>query len=135
MVRRDPERLSISRGHDKSEIVVADVLEPETRQCFSPMSPQYYLIHGMRAGDEFRVRDRQAACNFARAAEQAGLGVIYLGGLDNLTPIYPITWRRDETGNCCGNLRRQSRSFARLSSSVQAACRSKWCAHLLSGCR
>ncbi len=42
----------------------------------------YYLIHSMRAGEDFEELDRTLARNFADAASAAGLErVIYLGGL------------------------------------------------------
>jgi uncharacterized protein YbjT (DUF2867 family) len=43
----------------------------------------YYLIHSMEPGElGFTQRDRQAAENFAAAAQRAGVGrIVYLGGL------------------------------------------------------
>lgn len=45
----------------------------------------YYLIHSMEAGAngaDFSTRDRRGAENFARAAQEAGVGrIVYLGGL------------------------------------------------------
>ncbi|MCO5207713.1 MAG: SDR family oxidoreductase [Anaerolineae bacterium] len=101
MVRRDPERLFNQPWARQIEIVVADVLEPQTlANAFAGVTAAYYLIHSMRAGDEFRVRDRQAACNFARAAEQAGLErLIYLGGLGQSdTDLSHHLASRQETG-------------------------------------
>ncbi|WP_313692590.1 NAD(P)H-binding protein [Halorarum halobium] len=42
----------------------------------------YYLVHSMRAGEDFAERDRTAAGTFAEAAGAAGVDrVVYLGGL------------------------------------------------------
>ncbi|RLM96680.1 NAD(P)H-binding protein [Haloarcula sp. Atlit-7R] len=42
----------------------------------------YYLVHSMRAGSDYAERDRRAARNFRRAADEAGVNrVVYLGGL------------------------------------------------------
>ena len=42
----------------------------------------YYLVHSMHAGSDYAERDRRAARNFRRAADEAGVDrVIYLGGL------------------------------------------------------
>ena len=45
----------------------------------------YYLVHSMEAGTngtDFSARDRRGAENFARAAQDAGVGrIVYLGGL------------------------------------------------------
>ncbi|WP_226022591.1 NAD(P)H-binding protein [Halomicrobium salinisoli] len=54
----------------------------------------YYLVHSMRAGDDFEAKDRRAARNFATAASEAGLDrVVYLGGLG------------DENGDLSAHLR------------------------------
>jgi uncharacterized protein YbjT (DUF2867 family) len=46
----------------------------------------YYLIHSMRAGEDFEELDRTLARNFASAASAAGIQrVIYLGGLGEAT--------------------------------------------------
>ena len=42
----------------------------------------YYLVHSMGAGGDFAAKDRQAAANFAEAADRAGVErIVYLGGL------------------------------------------------------
>ena len=67
-----------------AEIVVGDLLEPATLGvAFAGVDTAYYLVHSMAGGRAgFGRRDRQAAENFAVAAERAGVRrVIYLGGL------------------------------------------------------
>ncbi|GFO67167.1 NADH-binding protein [Geomonas limicola] len=66
------------------EIVQGDLLEPLTLQpALAGVDTVYYLVHSMAGGrTEFERRDREAAENLRRAAEQAGVRrVIYLGGL------------------------------------------------------
>jgi uncharacterized protein YbjT (DUF2867 family) len=60
-----------------------DVLEPGSFDgALAGVEAAYYLIHSMRAGEDFAERDRQAAANFRDAADAAGVErVIYLGGL------------------------------------------------------
>ncbi|WP_123536440.1 NAD(P)H-binding protein [Halosimplex salinum] len=74
------------------EVVQGDLLEPGTLDpAFEGIDAAYYLVHSMRAGDDFEERDRNAARNFAAAASGAGTDrVVYLGGLgedgDDLSP-------------------------------------------------
>lgn len=68
------------------EVVVGDVLEPETLgPALAGVGVAYYLVHSMGRGAEdgdFAARDRRAAENFGRAAADAGVRlVVYLGGL------------------------------------------------------
>jgi uncharacterized protein YbjT (DUF2867 family) len=80
---RDPSHLQGRAWMDQVEVVQGDVLEPETLEgSLGEVSAAYYLIHSMRAGEDFRERDRIAARNFARLAKGSGLKrIIYLGGL------------------------------------------------------
>lgn len=89
---RDPTRLS-GRALPATEVVKGDVLDPQSLyQALKGVDTAYYLIHSMGSGGSFEATDRQAALNFARAAEQAGVRrIIYLGGLgdsqtDSLSP-------------------------------------------------
>ena len=70
---------------DKSiETVQGDLLEPVTLPAvLAGVDTAYYLVHAMAGGRAgFERRDREAAENFVRAAEKAGVRrVIYLGGL------------------------------------------------------
>jgi uncharacterized protein YbjT (DUF2867 family) len=76
-----------SKASDEGvEFVRGDALEEESlRAALEGCRAAYYLIHSMSGtGEEgdFAARDRLAAENFARAAEDAGLDrIIYLGGL------------------------------------------------------
>ncbi|GFO58360.1 NADH-binding protein [Geomonas silvestris] len=66
------------------ETVIGDLLEPLTLPAaLAGVHTVYYLVHSMAGGRaEFVRRDREAAENLRRAAEQAGVRrVIYLGGL------------------------------------------------------
>lgn len=74
------------------EVVQGDLLEPGTLDPpFEGIDAAYYLVHSMRAGDDFEERDRRAATHFRNAASLAGVRrVVYLGGLgedgDDLSP-------------------------------------------------
>jgi len=68
---------------DGVAVFEGDVLEPGSfENALQGVKAAYYLIHSMRAGEDFAERDRRAAHNFAEAASAAGVDrVIYLGGL------------------------------------------------------
>lgn len=66
------------------ETVHGDLLEPATLPAvMNGVDTAFYLVHAMAGGRAgFERRDREAAENFVRAAEEAGVRrVIYLGGL------------------------------------------------------
>lgn len=66
------------------ETVCGDLLEPDSLpDVMAGVDTAYYLVHAMAGGRAgFERRDRDAAENFVRAAEEAGVRrVIYLGGL------------------------------------------------------
>ena len=66
------------------ETVRGDLLEPASLpMAMDGVDTAYYLVHAMAGGRAgFERRDREAAGNFVRAAEKAGVRrVIYLGGL------------------------------------------------------
>ena len=65
------------------ELVEADVLQSATlAEALEGIQVAFYLVHSMAAGRDFGRLDLEAAENFARAAEEAGLQrIVYLGGL------------------------------------------------------
>jgi uncharacterized protein YbjT (DUF2867 family) len=65
------------------ELAEADALDPESLPAaLQGIEVAYYLVHSMAAGKNFSEIDLEAARNFARAAEQAGVKrIVYLGGL------------------------------------------------------
>jgi len=70
--------------HPKAETIRAEMLDPGTLgDALQGIDTAYYLVHAMSGGRTgFERRDREAARNFVRAAEEAGVRrVIYLGGL------------------------------------------------------
>ena len=85
MVRGSAKRLNSRPWHKQVEIVVGDVLAPDSlTQAMHNIDAAYYLIHSMSGNDEFKQRDIQAAENFAQAAANANVkNIIYLGGLGN----------------------------------------------------
>ena len=88
---RNPERLAVlesgldARG--RIESASADVISGAgLREALDGCTAAYYLIHSMEHGagpnGAFADRDRRAADNFARAAQEAGVDrIVYLGGL------------------------------------------------------
>lgn len=69
---------------EAAEVVRADMLVSSSLvRALEGVDSVYYLVHSMAAGRAgFEQRDREAAGNFVRAAEKAGVRrVIYLGGL------------------------------------------------------
>ncbi|MCB0190893.1 MAG: NmrA family NAD(P)-binding protein, partial [Anaerolineae bacterium] len=101
MTRGGRERLAGRPWVDQVEVVKADVLEPDTlRGALDGVQAAYYLIHSMQDGDKFAEQDMEAACNFARAATEAGVEqVIYLSGLGDPDDDLSVHLRsRQETG-------------------------------------
>lgn len=77
-------RKSAGPSDSTIETVRGDLLEPATLPAaMAGVDTVYYLVHAMAGGRAgFERRDREAAENFVRAAEKAGVRrVIYLGGL------------------------------------------------------
>lgn len=79
---RDPRRIESKSWAKSVEVHVGDLLEAESlRGVFDAIDLSYYLVHSMVSeGRRFEERDRQAAINFADAAE-GRMRTIYLGGL------------------------------------------------------
>ena len=98
---RDPLRLKTRTWFNKIDIVEADVSSPSTlTHAFDGVHTAYYLIHNMSQGHGYTSLELDAARNFAKAAEQAGVEhIIYLGGLaDPEQHIAPHMRSRIETG-------------------------------------
>jgi len=77
-------RKASSQIPEGAETCIGDLLEPATlAAALEGVDSAYYLVHAMAGGRAgFERRDRDAAENFVRAAEKAGVRrVIYLGGL------------------------------------------------------
>lgn len=81
---RDADRLHAQPWSDEVEVAVGDALEADTvPPAMKDVDAVYYLIHSLGAGENtFEDRDRRAATNVRRAAEEAGVQrIIYLGGM------------------------------------------------------
>lgn len=65
------------------EIAEADALDSESLlSVLEGIEVAFYLVHSMAAGRDFGHLDSEAAAQFTRAAEQAGIErIVYLGGL------------------------------------------------------
>jgi uncharacterized protein YbjT (DUF2867 family) len=72
-----------ARHWENVELVGVDALKPATLEAaLKDIDVAYYLVHSMAAGRNFGRLDLEAADNFARAAERAGIKrIVYLGGL------------------------------------------------------
>ena len=77
---RDPDRYDAPPG---VEVRTGDLLEPGSfEDALDGVDATYYLVHSMHAGKDYAERDRRAAHNFAKAADDYGVDrVVYLGGL------------------------------------------------------
>jgi uncharacterized protein YbjT (DUF2867 family) len=86
----------------RATVVAADLLDPSTLPpVLEGIDVAYYLAHAMGAGERgFAERDRQAARNFALAAQRAGVSrIVYLGGLgDDSADLSHHLASRHETG-------------------------------------
>lgn len=80
---RDPVRIGGRAWISQVEVVQGDVLQSDTLDAaLADVEVAYYLIHSMRAGDDFHERDIRAARMFGAAAQRQGVRrIIYLGGL------------------------------------------------------
>ena len=100
---RNPDKLR-PRTQATTEVVTGDVLDPSSLdRALQGVHTAYYLVHLMSGSGskDFEREDRQAASNFAGAAEQAGVRrIIYLGGLgDDADPrLSPHLRSRHEVG-------------------------------------
>jgi uncharacterized protein YbjT (DUF2867 family) len=97
---RRPEVLH-SRTAPGSEVVVGDLLEPESlTAAMADVQIAYYLVHSMDASGNFEELDRRAAGNFADAARAAGVGhIVYLSGLGSGEDLSPHLASRHEVGH------------------------------------
>ena len=77
---RDPEKMR-PRVRPTTEVVRGDVLDrPSLDEALRGVHTAYYLVHLMSGSKDFEREDRQAATNFAGAAQQAGVRrLVYLG--------------------------------------------------------
>lgn len=108
LVRGNAERLNSRPWCDQVEIVIGDVLQPETLStALDGVWAAYYLIHSMSGQEQFRQRDIDAAQNFALAAEAAGVQrILYLGGLGQVDSELSEHLRsRHETGDALRSTR------------------------------
>lgn len=98
---RDPDKLQ-TRAAASTEIVQADMLDfSSLKSALQGVHTAFYLVHLMSHAKDFEQRDRQAAENFARAAEQGDVRrIVYLGGLgdDRDESLSPHLRSRHEVG-------------------------------------
>ena len=100
-VARQPARL-VERVSDTTEVVHGDVLNANSlQQATDGVDTAFYLVHSMGSSGSFEEEDRQAARNFALAAQDAGVRrIIYLGGLgEEEQSLSPHLKSRHEVGD------------------------------------
>ncbi len=98
---RDPVRLSGRSWIDQVEVLEGNVLQAEDLPpAMEGVDAAYYLIHNMSERAGYREQELQAARNFARAAQAAGVKrIIYLGALgDPGSDLAPHLKSRQDTG-------------------------------------
>lgn len=102
---RDPNKLRPLVAAD-TEVVPGDVFDVASlTAALQGVEIAYYLVHSMAASSDFERQDRQAAENFGRAAQQAGVRrLIYLGGLGaDSNQLSPHLRSRHEVGEVLRN--------------------------------
>ena len=81
VIVRDPRKLEGREWFEKVEVFSGDLQNhEEITPALENMDAAYFLVHSMNEGNDFAVRERTIAKNFARAASNVGK-IIYLGGL------------------------------------------------------
>ncbi len=101
VLARDAKRLEGRPWLPRVEVAEGDALDPASlRRALEGVSTAYYLIHGMQGSQSGAERDLQAARNFARQAEEAGIErIIYFGELtDPAAGLSPYLRARRATG-------------------------------------
>lgn len=115
---RNPEKLR-SQVRETAEVIRGDVLDAASLdRALAGVHTAYYLVHLMSGSKDFEKEDRQAATNFADAAQHAKLKrIIYLGGLgqDGAPDISPHLRSRHEVGSI---LRRSGVEVIELRASI-----------------
>ncbi len=83
LIREDAARMARYAWRDQVEIVVGDVLLPDSlAAALRGVNTAYFLIHSMADHLDFSQKEIEAAANFAAAAAAEGVNhIIYLGGL------------------------------------------------------
>jgi uncharacterized protein YbjT (DUF2867 family) len=98
---RRPDKLRPRLG-EWTQIVAGDVLERKSLDAaLAGVRTAYYLVHLLSGSKDFETLDRNAAINFAAAANAAGVGrIVYLGGLgdDSDPELSPHLRSRHEVG-------------------------------------
>jgi uncharacterized protein YbjT (DUF2867 family) len=89
-----------ARGWQGVELVAADALDPTSLgAALESVTVAFYLVHSMAAGKHFADLEAQAARNFTRAAEEAGVShIVYLGGVVPSGPTSQHLESRAATG-------------------------------------
>lgn len=96
---RNPKVLA-GRVGNHIEIVEGDVFLPDTLSAaLTGIDTAYYNIHSLGGPGDFEERDKEAARNFATAAEAAGVKkIVYLGGLGKEPGLSKHLASRQEVG-------------------------------------
>lgn len=107
-IARNPEALSARIPEPTAgrvEVVKGDVFEPVTLDlALKGIDTAYYNIHSLGGKGDFEEADKQAARNFAAAAEKAGIKkIVYLGGLGTGPGLSKHLASRQEVGAILGS--------------------------------
>ena len=84
---RNPAHLNHRTWFADVEVFQGDLTQPQSiLPALQGVSTAYYLVHGMSNGRNYIEQDLQAAQDFSRSAQEAGVThIIYLGGLADPT--------------------------------------------------
>lgn len=110
---RHPEFLK-DKVSSRTQIAKGDVLDKSTLlAALSGIHTAFYLIHSMSTKTNFLELEKQAAINFAQAAEECNVNrIIYLGGLgDETDKLSPHLNSRQEVGRILRNSRVKTIEF------------------------
>jgi len=98
---RVADRLGGLPWRPRVEVIEGDVLDREVLlDALRGVDIAYYLVHALGSGNDFEQADRQAARNFAEAADAQGVKrIVYLGGLAPAgVELSPHLRSREEVG-------------------------------------
>jgi uncharacterized protein YbjT (DUF2867 family) len=89
----------VKERHPKVDAIASDMFDRDSlKVALQDVDVAYYLVHSME-GDDFERKDRKAATNFLRAAEDSGVRrIVYLSGLGEGRNLSKHLRSRQEVG-------------------------------------
>jgi uncharacterized protein YbjT (DUF2867 family) len=89
----------VKERHPEVDAIASDMFDPDSlKAALHDVDVAFYLVHSME-GDDFERKDREAATNFLRAAEDSGVRrIVYLSGLGEGRNLSKHLRSRQEVG-------------------------------------